>query len=126
MLLQWRRGVRGLEYCTLYIMIREIAEIMRMKKAPLAGDFKSRIERGLGAARSLLNPFIKDAKRLLIMERSALQNGHITYDRCEDPEIKKIRTELFSHSKSYGGLFKDVINEIDRVLFMLICPTANK
>ncbi|MFI5295406.1 MAG: BPL-N domain-containing protein [Thermodesulfovibrionales bacterium] len=126
MLLQWRRGVRGLEYCTLYIMIREIAEIMRIKKAPWAGDVTSRLERGLGVARSLLNPFIKDAKRLIIMERFALQNGHITYDRCEDPEIKKIRMELFSHSKSYGGLFKDVINEIDRVLFMLICPAANK
>ena len=55
-----------------------------------------------------------------------MQNGHITYDRCEDPEIRKIRTELFSNSKSYGGLFKDLINEIDQVLFMLLCPTANK
>ncbi len=126
MLLQWRRGIRGLEYCTLFIMIREIAEVMRMKKAPLDGDFISRLERGLGVARSLLDPFIKDAKRLLIMERSALQSGHITYDRCEDSEIRKIRTELFSHSKSYGGLFKDLLNEIDLVLFMLICSTANK
>lgn len=126
MLLQWRRGVRGLEYCTLYMMIKEIAEIMRMNKAPLAGDFIPRLERGLGATRSLLNPFIENAKRLLMMERFALQNGHISYDRCEDPEIRKIRTELFSNSKSYGGLFKDLINEIDQVLFMLIRPTANK
>ncbi len=126
MLLQWRRGVRGLEYCTLYIMIKEIAEIMRMKKAPLAGDFIPQLERRLAATRSLLNPFIAEAKRLLIMERFALQNGHISYDRCEDPEIRKIRTELFSNSKSYGGLFKDLINEIDQVLFMLIRPSANK
>ena len=27
MLLQWRRGVRGLEYCTLYVMIKELSAI---------------------------------------------------------------------------------------------------
>jgi len=128
MLLQWRRGVRGLEYCTLYVMIKEIAEILRMKKAPLsqAEDFIPQLKRRVAATGSLLNPFIEEAKRLLIMERFALQNGHITYDRCEDPEIRKIRTELFSNSKSYGGLFKDLINKIDHVLFMLLRPTANK
>ena len=28
MLLQWRRGARGLEYCNLYIMVKEIAGLM--------------------------------------------------------------------------------------------------
>ena len=32
-LLQWRRGVRGLEYCTLYVMVKEIAEILKMHDA---------------------------------------------------------------------------------------------
>ena len=29
MLLQWRRGVRGLEYGTLFVMVREIAGMAR-------------------------------------------------------------------------------------------------
>ena len=33
MLLQWRRGVRGLEYNTLYGMIKEIEEIVRKRES---------------------------------------------------------------------------------------------
>jgi hypothetical protein len=122
MLLQWRRGVRGLEYCTLYIMIKEISEIMRLEKYHLiCGDeCLNRLKERLSALGSLLIPFIDESKRLLVLERLAMQNGHITYQRCEDPEVGKIRRELFSNSKSHGGLFKQLINEIDKVLFMLI------
>lgn len=115
MLLQWRRGVRGLEYNTLYIMTKEISEIM-------AGRGERPVAPSLEEVEALLSPFIEKAKRLLILERHALQKGHITYDRCDDPEIKKIRTELFSNSKSYGGLFKELIDKIDRVLFDLLVP----
>jgi putative intracellular protease/amidase len=114
MLLQWRRGVRGLEYCTLYVMIKEIAAIIRAGTA--ADDFGQRIDH----LASLLNPFVDDAVRLLVMERLAMQNGHITYEKCDDPEIKEIRTRLFSNSKSHGGLFKELIDEIDGVLFSLL------
>jgi glutamine amidotransferase-like uncharacterized protein len=118
MLLQWRRGVRGLEYCTLYVMIKEIAGLVRAGAAD--GDFGERID-CLG---SLLKPFVDDAMRLLIMERLAMQNGHITYEKCDEPEIKEIRTRLFSNSKSHGGLFKELIDEIDGVLFSLLKHVA--
>ena len=49
-----------------------------------------------------------------------MQNGHITYERCDDPEIQKIRTELFGDSKSHGGLFKELIDETDKLLYALI------
>ncbi len=114
MLLQWRRGVRGLEYCTLYCLVKEIVGMVRAGAA--AGDLAERIDR-IGA---LLNPFVDDAMRLLVMERLAMQNDRITYERCDDPEIRKIRTRLFSNSKSHGGLFKDLIDEIDGVLFSLL------
>ncbi|OGW57035.1 MAG: hypothetical protein A2Z09_04755 [Nitrospirae bacterium RBG_16_43_8] len=65
-------------------------------------------------------PFTKKAKQLLILERHAIQNGYITYERCDDLEIQKIRTELFGDSKSHGGLFKKLIDKIDSLLFSLI------
>jgi hypothetical protein len=114
MLLQWRRGVRGLEYCTLYVLVREIAGMART--AASAGSIEERLLR----VEEPLKAFIDDAMRLLVMERLAMQNGHITYEKCNDPEIKEIRTRLFSNSKSHGGLFKELIDEIDGVLFSLL------
>ncbi|MBI5205799.1 MAG: hypothetical protein HZA11_12875 [Nitrospirae bacterium] len=112
MLLQWRRGVRGLEYCTLYVMIRELSAVSHQLSA---GD-KEKLYR----IKKLLMPFTEKAKQLLILERHAMQNGHITYERCDDPEIQKIRTELFGNSKSHGGLFKELVNDVDDVLYSLI------
>ncbi len=122
MLLQWRRGVRGLEYCTLYTMVKEIAGILKLTLPSSADDaaFPGELRKGIDTIQALLVPFVDDAKRLLFMERLAMQNGHITYERCDDREVTKIREELFSTSKSYGGSFKNLIDEIDRVLFGLL------
>lgn len=117
MLLQWRRGVRGLEYCTLYLMIKEIAEIIR------TADTEQREEKlidELNNIKTLLIPFVEKAKQLLILERLEMQNSHITYEKCDDPEIQKIRSEIFGNSKSYGGLFKKLIDGIDKVLYPLL------
>jgi hypothetical protein len=129
MLLQWRRGIRGLEYCTLYILIKEIAffytsglPMGRRPRSPWVVDQASAlsVEDGLRKIKELLIPFIDRAKQLLIMERFAVQNGHITYEKCDDPGIQKIRNELFSNSKSYGGKFKELLDEIDRLLYSLL------
>lgn len=116
MLLQWRRGVRGLEYCTLCIMAREIA--LRAGNCP--ADKEAEMEQRLKELIGPLIYFSEKAQRLLVLERLAMQSGHITYERCDDPEIKKIREELFSSSKSYGGLFKKIIDDIDTLLYVLI------
>ena len=127
MLLQWRRGVRGLEYCTLYVMIRELSVVSHQLPA---GD-KEKLQR----IKKLLMPFTKKAKQLLLLERHAMQNGHITplippllrggwggYD----PAIQKIRIELFGDSKSHGGLFKNLIDETDKLLYALIKMEASR
>ncbi len=117
MLLQWRRGVRGLEYCTLYVMVSELAKLLEThsQKREISG-----LDSSLARIRELLLPFVEKAQGLLVRERFAMQNGYITYDKCDDPEIQSIREELFSHSKSYGGLFKKLIDEIDGLLFRLL------
>ena len=66
--------------------------------------------------------FVEKAKRLLVLERYAMQNGHITYEKCNDPEIQNIRTELFSGSKRHGGMFKELIEKVDNLLFSLLKP----
>jgi glutamine amidotransferase-like uncharacterized protein len=115
LILQWRRGIRGLEYNTLYIMIKEITEIYDKT------EHKEEIQDLLKEIEILLLPFTEKAKRLLMLERHALQMGdHITYDKCNNPEIKKLRLELFSRSKSYGGAFKRLIDVMDKCLYKLL------
>ncbi len=111
MLLQWRRGVRGLEYNTLFIMMKEIAERMSTDDE----------EKYLNKFSDLLNAFIQKARILLFLERQELQKGNlITYDRSDNPDIQKLRAELFSDSKSHGGMFKELINAMDEVLIDLL------
>ncbi|MDO8746608.1 MAG: hypothetical protein Q7J70_02975, partial [Thermodesulfovibrionales bacterium] len=118
MLLQWRRGVRGLEYCTLYVMVKELSA--------LSGQLSGRDKEELHRIKKLLMLFTEKAKQLLILERHAIKNGHITYEKCDDPAIQKIRTELFGDSKSHGGLFKNLIDEIDKLLYALIKMEASR
>ncbi len=139
MLLQWRRGVRGLEYCTLYVMTKEIAEILKRQNTDknnlysglrvrsaenslVSGfcDLDSKLETNLSNIRELLLHFVDRAKRLLILERYALQRGPLAFEKCDDPEVQSIRNELFTDSKSHGGMFKELIDRIDSLLFLLL------
>ncbi|MGD0884596.1 MAG: BPL-N domain-containing protein [Thermodesulfovibrionales bacterium] len=128
LLLQWRRGVRGLEYCTLYTMMKEIEGIMinragsptRNSGVNTAGVSSLSVKDLVFRIKEALVPFTEQAKRLLVLERQAMQSGYITYEKCNNPEIRRIRAELFSASKSHGGLFKTVIDEVDALLYSLL------
>lgn len=114
MLLQWRRGVRGLEYNTLYVMMRDICDQTSAISSQLS-------EEKCVSIRSLLVPFVDKASMLLVLERRELQKGnHITYEKCDNPEIRQLREELFSYSKSHGGMFKELIDRMDTLLYSLI------
>lgn len=119
MLLQWRRGVRGLEYCTLYVLVHEIGRLLGTVTHPLTTS-TDQVAADLQKIGSLLHPFVQKAERLLLLERYAMQHGQITYERCDDPEIRALRGELFSASKSYGGMFKTLIDEVDALLYRLL------
>jgi Biotin-protein ligase, N terminal len=120
MLLQWRRGVRGLEYCTLYILAREVASLSNFLTIDETG------KEMLVKIRNLLIPFAEKAKKLLLLERTAMSNGHITYEVCDAPQIQTLRKELFSTSKSHGGPFKELISELDDYLYCLIRTREQK
>jgi hypothetical protein len=117
MLLQWRRGVRGLEYNTLYIMMKEIAGLIAKQNERERERFVAALEK----IRTRLIPFAEKAGKLLVLERFELQKGnHISYEKCDDPEIRELRKELFSDSKSHGGAFKDLLDKIDELLYELL------
>jgi hypothetical protein len=116
LLLQWKRGIRGLEYCTLYALIKAVVE-RAGNVAVNNPDFNERLDE-IG---TLLQSFKEKAEKLLHLERMALQDGHkITYEKSDNPEITELRTELFANSKSYGGSFKILLDNIDELLFDLL------
>lgn len=121
LLLQWRRGVRGLEYCTLFVLVNEIASLMDKQ------GFRPEVlelEHRLDLIKTLALPFVERASELLVRERFAMQNAHITYERCDDQRIRDLRDGLFSRAKSHGGAFKEIIDQLDLVLSSLLRKRA--
>ena len=127
-ILQWRRGVRGLEYCTLKVLMDEIAGIVAARPGcPAAthdgkdtGRIAALAAESLAAAAEWLFPFIDEARTLLVLERQAMTTERLTFDESSDPAIRAIRAKLFSGAKSHGGMFKKVIDSLDSVLYSLI------
>jgi len=104
-LIQWRRGVRGLEYFTLLEMAKELARRAggRDRIEPLSDEVKIFCDKG---------------RRLLLHERLALQRGEaITFSRASSPEMHALRTGLFGTIKSHGGEFKALLDRLDSALY---------
>lgn len=128
LLLQWRRGVRGLEYSTLAVMIGEIAKrfgkdaVSGLRDRPeLPGSIDpSHLLETLEEILGLLIPFCEKAKQLLIRERLYMMRTPLTPVRCEDGEISRLRHELFASAMSHGGDFKRLVDSLDRLLYSLI------
>ncbi|MDA8174430.1 MAG: hypothetical protein M0018_07565 [Nitrospiraceae bacterium] len=105
--IQWRRGVRGLEYATLYEMAKELAAMTKDVSDARLDELSQR-----------LGMFCRKAKTLLTMEKAALSSGEaLSFSRASSPEMKELREELFSSSKSHGGEFKRVLDLADSLLY---------
>lgn len=145
MILQWRRGVRGLEYNTLYVMAKEIVELEQQNRNQLSVISDTLVMRDALCVMSdeltrhaspvthhgsrithheLLSScstFKEKALRLLMLEGEAIQKGYKidSYSIGEHlkPEIQALRKELFGDSKSHGGLFKEILDIIDSILY---------
>ncbi|MDD5170451.1 MAG: BPL-N domain-containing protein, partial [Syntrophales bacterium] len=128
LLLHWRRGVRGLEYSTLAVMIGEIAKHLLPGNAAshIRGDKKitlpdlSTLKGELEVIRSLLNPFVEKAARLISLERNLLETTTLSPVHCADDEINRLRQDLFGPAMSHGGSFKTLIVSVDRLFYRFI------
>jgi putative intracellular protease/amidase len=123
-LLQWRRGVRGLECSTLVAMIAEIRRRLERRgpgdlggRPGPSGPFDpGRLLADLEAIRRGSVPFVEKAKRLLIRERFYMQDAPLSPLHCNDEEIRSLRWELFGTGMNHGGEFKRLIDALDGLL----------
>jgi len=131
-LLQWRRGVRGLEYSTLAVLVREIQNrLICGQEAPggnttvsVAAD-SDRLQQELAEIQRQLAPFIAKARDLLERERRLLQSVPLSPLSCDDEAIQGLRRELFGSAMSHGGAFKRLIDALDRLWLGLIRGGGN-
>jgi hypothetical protein len=131
-LLQWRRGVRGLEYSTLYVMIREIQNRFSLGQRDSDGDAElpesadsDRLRWELLGIKRQLALFVAKAKRLLERERCYMQTSLLSPLQCDDGKIQDLRGELFGSAMSHGGAFKRLIDAMDQLWLGLIRGGGN-
>jgi len=119
-MLQWRRGVRGMEYGIVMMMVRELRQRFyrlrgsgRMLKVPDGMEVETEFDR----LRPLAAAFFRQAERLLLLERFAISKGaKLHHLRTDDPGIGRLREVLFSGNRRFGGLFKELIDSLDGLL----------
>ncbi len=123
-LLQWRRGIRGMEYGIIRVLCREIYKRLRELRASgksLVIEEESDLMKELGQIRKQAREFVDKAKLLLMKERFAMNDGVLHHlKNHEDVEIQGLREYLFSGSKRFGGLFKELLDRLDRVLLITL------
>lgn len=124
MLLQWKRGVRGLEYSALSALAGEVSAIIGNPGVPLPELFF--LDESLEEIRERLRPFAEKAVRLLAKERLYLSTRLLSPLHCEDEEITGLRRELFGTAMSHGGEFRPLIDALDRLLYTLMKARANQ
>lgn len=119
-LLLWRRGIRGLEYSTLYTMLKEIA--LHGQEIHLDAFGKERFIR----FKENLNRFLEMAKWLLVLERVLFTKGVVSWDFTPDPEVNRLRKELFGTKRSHGGLFKELARDMEELLFIIYVSSSRE
>lgn len=115
-LLQWRRGVKGIEYSTLYGMLTELRRLTQKYDSSLDQETSDRVS----ALPKLITPFLRDARDLIMRERFAMSHGPISPLKSDDARINSLRDTLFSSSKRCGGLYEEILTRIDSLLLPLL------
>jgi hypothetical protein len=114
-LLQWRRGVRGLEFSTLSLLVRTLAA-----KSNSLETHPQELWPAVTAISRDMAVFIDKSICLLNQEKDYLLRAPLSPLLCPDPAITDLRRELFGPAMSHGGRFKRLLDPLDKLLFSLL------
>lgn len=117
-LLNWRRGIRGLEYGTLAVTLRSLAT-EASRPAGVPGDSDPWLEPALTIRRQVLE-FCALARRLLLEEKLAAQNGALTKLGSINKPVDELRGRLFGCSMNHGGVCQSLFDGIDDLLLHVL------
>lgn len=118
-LLNWRRGLRGLEYGTLAVSLTHMLKLREKIGPPYADagpDFHRQAERLEESTRE----FCTLAKQLLLEEKEAAREGSLSKLGKVNDRVDTLRCRLFGNRMNHGGLCRALFDLIDPMLLDLL------
>ena len=124
-LLNWRRGIRGLEYGSLYVMLSNMANLEQRSASLQGQELRQAIHApGWSMMANELEEktleFCGLAKRLLFEEKIATRTGTVSKLGKVNERVDPLRSALFGNRMNHGGLCSALFDLIDRMLLDLI------
>jgi hypothetical protein len=119
-LLAWKRGIRGLEYSMLAVMIRTLRDAA---EAAGASSVEWRGDPWLDSAGRMeekVDTFCRLAVRLLLEEKLASEAGRLTKLGRVNREVDELRGRLFGSNMNHGGICRSLFDDFDSLLLRLI------
>ncbi len=116
--LQWQRGVRGLEYGTLYVTLR--FALAHCSRENLSSQPTHPWGELAEALRHAVRRFCRDARRLLLEEKAASHNGPVGKLQPVNPTVDALRQALFGGGMSHAGLSQELFDILDALLYLVV------
>ncbi len=121
-LLNWRRGIRGLEYGSLFVTLDRMAAL-RKRIEPGGGGGRGPSVRWPRQAEILEKrtvEFCTLARRLLLEEKIAAQTGIVKKLGKVNERVDHLRSSLFGDKMNHGGLSRALFDLVDSMLLDLL------
>lgn len=124
-LLNWRRGIRGLEYGSLYVTLSYMDGLREKYTGEAA--FPANTTESAGNWRFRADKLEKHtlefcalARQLLLEEKIATQTAVVSKLGAVNERVDALRTALFGNRMNHGGLCRALFDVIDSMLFDML------
>ena len=117
-LLNWRRGIRGLEYGSLFVCLSSLAELERRRAD--RGGFRPDPVEGAAELEQTTLEFCSLARRLLFEEKITSGLSALSKIGKVNDRVDSLRTALFGEKMNHGGQCAPLFDLIDRMLLAAI------
>jgi hypothetical protein len=119
-LLHWRRGIRGLEYGTMAVLLRVAMREAQQGEGSLP---QPDIDPLFAPANQLYQDvamFCSHARQLLLEEKLAGQIGICSKLGQVNEAVDRLRAQLFGTQMNHGGLCRAIFDQLDLILYRLL------
>ena len=118
-LLNWRRGIRGLEYGTLAVVLDHLLGCLDKINGEADGPGDPWLEAAQRIKGQVID-FCQLARELLLEEKLATQTRNLTKLGKVNATVDLLRARLFGHRMNHGGLCRELFDQLDGFLLEVL------